>query len=439
VDSLTKQIRMTGRAFPLFDIARLILQKPERYSVRFAIKKNAEGKATQPIFLCALDETVWLSDDEAVEHVLNRHFATFYQADRTATEPPKGVYTFVAQCGMSGVILGPPNYHDYQNQLRKLHAEKFGRMPFDMFKARVKIVRDEAVVKQWVEEQSWKTEYVCLNVPEPLKLPTRDEVEKHFRATHKDSIIKPIEAQTITGTAARGIRSQSLSRMVRIVTEDQRRFPLQIATALSQQFAQRGLQFFKKDKTVTHVSVARPNFLDLETTPVSTGVRGIVEFINATPKCTRRQLLNKLAPAPQIIAIAPTPAPAEIAAPDSAAAPATTPAAPAPTPEQTAVISDLHWLIHQGHVLEFANGILETAKKPAPRPPKLEPKTAAAPPQTAPAAAETAPVTAEAVPEVCACVAEPAEAVVAPAEACAVETEKPADACEIPTPPENPA
>src|ERR1051325_5469318 len=153
VESLARQIKITARAYPLFDIARLVLQKPERYSVAFSVKKNAEGKIVQPLFLCALDDTLWLSEDEAIAHVLNKHFATFYQAERTATEPPKGKYTFVAQCGMSGAILGPPNYHDYQNQLRKLHAERFSRMPFDAFKARVKIVKDEAVVKKWVEDQ----------------------------------------------------------------------------------------------------------------------------------------------------------------------------------------------------------------------------------------------------------------------------------------------
>ena len=138
VNSLARQIKITGRAFPLFDIARLIVQKPERYSVRFTVKKGDAGRVLQPIFLCALDDTLWLSEDEAVAHVMSRHFGTFYQAERTATEPPKGVYTFVAQCGVSGVILGPPNHHDYQNQLRKLHAERFGRMPFDVFKSRIK-------------------------------------------------------------------------------------------------------------------------------------------------------------------------------------------------------------------------------------------------------------------------------------------------------------
>ena len=67
----------------------------------------------------------------------------------------------------------------------------------------MKIVKDEAVVKKWVEEQSFKTEYVCLNVPEPLKLATLEEVEKHFRATHKDAIIKPVETLTVAGLPSR--------------------------------------------------------------------------------------------------------------------------------------------------------------------------------------------------------------------------------------------
>ena len=229
---------------------------------------------------------------------LRKHFTTFYQAERTATEPPKGKYTFVAQCGMSGVILGPPNHHDYQTQLHKLHTERFSRMPFEEYKSRVRIVRDEEVVKKWVDDQSWKTEYVCLNLPEPLRLDTMEAVEKHFRETHKENIIKPVDSHSLTGAAARALRSPDLVRLVRSVWEDQRRFPLQIATVLSQQFAGHGLQFFKVNKTVTHVCVARPHFLDMAATPVSEGVKRIVDYINANPKCTRRQLVEALAPSP---------------------------------------------------------------------------------------------------------------------------------------------
>jgi len=388
VDSLARQIRMTGRAYPLFQIAQIVLVKPERYTVQLAVNKNADGTVKQPLFVCALDDTPWLSEDEAVAHVLRVHFATFYQAERSATEPPKGTYTFVAQCGMSGVILGPPNYHDYQNQLRKLHTERFSRMPFEVFKARVKIVRDEEVVKKWVEEQSFKTEYICLNVPEPLKLPNMEEVEKHFRAVHKDTIIKPVEKHTVNGVLSRNLRSRELQRLVRNDWERQKYFPLQLATGLSRQFASHGLHFFKVNKTYTHVSVARPLFLDLETTPVSEGVKRIIAFINAHPKCTRRQLVEALAPSPAVVEVRPeTPPPAPLAEGGTPTAAATVSEPPKggtsgaePTPEQTAVIADLHWLVHQGHVIEFADGRMDTAKKPLPKPPKPEKKPAEAKP-----------------------------------------------------------
>lgn len=425
VESMARQVKMTGRAFPLFDIAFLVIQKPERYAIRFATKKNAQGQVAQPMFHCALDETIWLSEDEAVAHVLQKHFATFYQADKIQTEAPKGVYTFVGQCGFSGEILGPPNYHDYQAKLRKLHAERFARMPFEAFKSRIKIVRDEAVVKQWVEEQSWKTEFTCLNVPEPLKLANREDVEKHFRATHKETIIKPVESHVLSGMAARSLRG-GLGRVVQQLLADQRRFPMQIATALSQAFAHQGLQFFKVNKAVTHVAVARPRYLDLETTPVSDGVRRIVDFINAKTKCTRRNLMEALAPSPAVPPAAPAPVPANEGEATAPAAPAA-PTAPEPSPEQTALISDLHWLIHQGHVIEFANGQLETAKKPAPRPPKPEPKAVTEKPADgAPEAAGEKAVEAEKVQPVAATEAAPGEAVATEeAEVSAPETPNP--------------
>ncbi len=388
VESLARQIKLSGRAYPLFEIAYLVLKKPERYHVQLASKKKEDGQPAQLLYICGLDDTLWLDENEALRHVLDKHFGTFYASEKIPTEAPKGVYTFVAQCGMSGTILGPPNYHDYQNKLRKLHQERFSRMPFDMFKSRIRIVKDEAVVKKWLEEQSFRTEYTCLNIPETIKLNTREDVEKHFRETHLGNVIKPVENHTIPGNAVADIENRGLHSLIRRAYDEQMRFPLKVVNILSGQFARQGLQFFKVNKSVTHVAVARPHYLDLEVVSVSDGVKRIVEFINANPRTTRKKLLEALAPggsqpAPVTPAVQPAAAPAEAAQPGAetaqgAASPAaSTPppaAASAASPEASAVISDLHWLVHQGHVIEFANGILETAKKPLPRPPKPEKK-----------------------------------------------------------------
>jgi hypothetical protein len=202
-------------------------------------------------------------------------------------------------------------------------------------------------------------------VLEPLKLPNREEVEKHFRAIHKETIVKPVESHTVAGVPSRNLRNRELQQLIRNEWEEQKYFPLRLATGLSRQFTTHGLHFFKVNKTFTHVSVARPQFLDLETTPVSENIKRIIGHINAHPKCTRRQLIETLAPPP------PQPAVIEVKPGEPQAA-----ASAEPTPEQTTIISDLHWLVHQGHVIEFADGRMDTAKKPLPRPLKPEKKSA---------------------------------------------------------------
>lgn len=355
---------MSGRAYPLFEIAYLVLKKPERYHIHLTTRKKEDGTPAQLIYICGLDDTMWLDENEAMQHVLDKHFGTFYASEKIPTDPPKGTYTFVAQCGISGTILGPPNYHDYQNKLRKLHQDRFERMPFDAFKARIRIVKDEAVVKKWLEEQSFRTEYTCLNIPETIKLNTREEVDRHFRETHLANVIKPVDSYTMPATAVAGIQNRGLSSLLRRHFDEQMRFPLKVVNILSGQFARQGLQFFKVNKSVTHVAVARPHFLDLAASPVSEGIRKIMEFIDSHPRTTRKKLLEALAPGGSVAPAEPPPA--------VEGQPAEAPAPAVASPEAATVISDLHWLLHQGHVIEFANGILETAKRPLPRPARPE-------------------------------------------------------------------
>ncbi len=390
--SLTEQIKLTARAYPLFSIAHMILEKPERYSVKLTtVKKKGSDEVEQKLYTCALDGTVWLSESDASDYLLKKHLGTFYETVKTEAEPPKGTYTFVGQCGISGVILGPPNYHDYQNQLRKLYNDRFSRkMSFDRFKSRVKIVRDEETVKKWLDEQSFVTTYKVLNSPESLELNSWSEVLEHFNENHKDNLIHETSSHLVKGKEAAECSCPSLRRLIRVRLQDQKRFPLKVVHLLSQQLSSKGLQFFKVNKSVTHVCVSRPHYLDLDKTSVKSGIRKIIQFINEHQGCNRKQLIDNLSESyavdaekgttSDIKAASDAVAPAE---PESASEPgedATNPDAETsndqdqlkaksePTPIQKTIIGDLHWLLYQGNVIEFASGILEVAKKPEVKP-----------------------------------------------------------------------
>lgn len=406
VETLAKQIRQSGRAYPLFEIAHIILKRPERLEVAYSVIKKG-NQVAQPLFFCSMDRTLWFSEEEAMEHVLKNHFANFYETQKVPIEGPKGTYTFVAQCGMSGEVLGPPNLHDYQNKICKIHSEKFSHLPFDVYKSRIKIVRDEAVIEKWREEMSFTLHYNCLQVPEPLELQDMSSLREHFRQTHLASVIQSVETVTLSLNDVRKQPNHLISVLYRRLLEEQKRFPLKLVMVLSQKFAAHTLQFFKVNKTVTHVCVSRPHYLDMDTTSVSENVKNIMGYVVAHPGCKRADIYKALVPgyteataaSPQSAEAAaavvtatppePVPAPAEtVEAPvegtvqSAEAAPAEEsvkqePAAPALPPEVLAGLAnlnaDLHWLIQCGHVIEYYKGNIEAAPKKI-MPPSAKPK-----------------------------------------------------------------
>ena len=106
------------------------------------------------------DGSLWQTRKDAISHLLSKHLGRFYQKSSITTEAPKGAFSVVAQCGMSGILLGPPNHHEYTSRLIALHSERFRNMPFEVYKSRIKMMRDEALIEQWKTEQSTKTVYI---------------------------------------------------------------------------------------------------------------------------------------------------------------------------------------------------------------------------------------------------------------------------------------
>lgn len=174
VEGIAKQIRSRAKAYPLFELARLIVRLSDRYSVALKSSGTAEGAATG-LFRVKADGSLWTSRKEAVSHLLAKHLAKFYRATSVTVEPPKGAFTVVAQCGMSGTVLGPPNHHEYTTRLIALHASRFKNLPFEVFKSRIRMVRDEAVIEQWKADQSTRTVYTPIEPDSEQEAATAEE------------------------------------------------------------------------------------------------------------------------------------------------------------------------------------------------------------------------------------------------------------------------
>lgn len=194
IEGIAKQIRSRAKAYPLFELARLIVGLSDRYNVVL----KADGEEAPPLFRARADGSLWTTRKEALSHLLTRHITKFYRRIDVSTEPPKGSYSVVAECGMSGTLLGPPNHHEYTSRLIALHSSRFKHLPFEVYKSRIRMVRDEALMERWKTEQSTKTLFI------PIE-PGSEEVSPDVaEGTLRENTPEQIEGTPVSEPAAEG-------------------------------------------------------------------------------------------------------------------------------------------------------------------------------------------------------------------------------------------
>ena len=463
--ALVKAMRTSCRTFELFEIARLILGKNDRFVVVVTRRApetapTAEAPAapppsrsTTPIYLAVADGLPFDSEEAAFAHAMGRHLDKYFEQAVVDVEPPKGNFPFVNRCTLSGELLGPPNYHRYQQIVQHHHATRFSRMPFEMFRERIETVRDPEVVNQWLEKMKKATRYTWKLGTEgepPVVFESPDEARAFLLSAARDRAVKPVESARFQAKLLESLPPGEIRRAIDGQLERQRRFPLDTANALRGRLRREGFTIFKKgSKGISYVCAVKRKFR-VPGQSFAESIGALIGFIEANPMITVRELPMKLlgftrpsAPsAPKI----PEASGLVAAAPDAGSAPADAPKTALTAEQQETlkrVTMDLHWLVQEGYVTEFADGRLFTP------PPMAEARAKSAesgegeehdpenfPETPAPPPAEPAvepPAAAESIPPAAGTLEAPAEPEPPPAEA---SVQPPAPAESAPPPPE---
>ena len=353
-ENVAAQIKTGTAAYSVYALARLFLQKPERYHVR------VKTKNASPLFRLGESNAIATNRDVLENSAFRLLREKFYTADVTLSDPIKGDFSSVARERTTGTLLGPTNHHGYQPQLRRLYEQRFSRrMSFTDFQRQIEIVSDSALVEQWKEEARKVTTFTTQQEEPPQTFNAETEAERHFREKYLTALILETAEAEIDGVTSRRLSDRGIARLIENAWSAEVRSPSNMMQELAGRFRGAGLQIFRHRKGMLFVSPIRLKAID--ETAVSNSVRQILEALKASPRINRKELAEKLI------------------GPDNEAAEA----------ERTklALASDLHWMIREGHIIEFNDGSLDL---PRARPPKKEAGEVATdlPPVTAAATAE---------------------------------------------------
>jgi hypothetical protein len=326
---LAHRLARSWRAYSLFEVASLFLSKPEYYAVKLDVR--ADAGATLELFQCSECKAVFLDKDAVAGHAFAKHFDRFCSKVETEGEAPKGSFVCVSRCGLSGVLLGPPNYHSYNDRVLEIHRTRYPGMPIDAYRKRIETVHDAALIEKWKEEMRRQVVYRFGEGEGAVVFTRFGDAEAWFRDHCMETILKPGKHFVIPGTVVQGLEDAGLRRLLQEAWQQESRFPLKLSIALRLAFRHLGMHTFKTAGGHTFLTAVVPNAIDPEHTVAV--VKEILAFIAAKPGCLRQEMADRLC-AP----------PAE--------------GVETPPPTEADVNAQLRWLVEKGHVIEFSDGRL---------------------------------------------------------------------------------
>ena len=352
LDNVLTQIKGSHVAYSVFFLARMFLEKPERYNVRL--------RAEAAVLFQIGENGPVASDKKFLENAaFPDEKENFYRIEMIQAEPVKGNFTSVARDRVSGTLLGPTNHHAYQPKLRALYEQRFSRrMSFPEYQRQIDIVSDPEVVERWKEEARSLTTYTTLKEEPPVTFNSTAEAERHFRQNYMAGLLRENAELTLDGVVSRRLADRALGRLIEDAWAQEVRSPSKMMQELIGAFPASGLHLFRHHKAMLFVASVRPRPMRIDSATISPAIGAILRAVAEAPGVSRKQLSEKMLP----------PDGSEGAEEDH-------------EKKKLALASDLRWLISEGHIIEFNDGTLDLARvKPAA--PSLA-KTAAPAPKAA--------------------------------------------------------
>ncbi|MEM7673217.1 MAG: hypothetical protein AAF212_07745 [Verrucomicrobiota bacterium] len=368
---LVKAIRSSYRTYELFDIARLIIEKPERF---VAVVRPLSGKeAETQLYLSTKDNAVFEGEDAAISHAMQNAIETDFEVEQVEIDPPSGNFQMVNRCGLTGELLGPPNYHKYQEYLNEHYSTRIHNMSMERFLSKIEAVRDPEVVQEWIAKVSKASRYTLKadNLPdgeEALKFYGTEEVRRYIASNKKDELIKKVSTARVPGAVIEKLPEGNILKSIRSALDHQRKFPLDTANHLRARLRRLNFNIYKKgSKGISFVCVVKRKFRD-ENTKLAEAADTLINFIERNPNIAASELPKEylgfeLPKAPEPPAEGETPAEAS---------------GTEYTSEQHTDIrslkQNLRWLISEGYVTEYSDGKLFAPQPMVAPKPKAKPE-----------------------------------------------------------------
>ena len=327
--TIIRKIQGDTHAYKLKDLAYFFLDNPESILLKIS-PKAPQGSQPQPststsFYQCKVCGFASTKEEDVLEHVLSAHLGEYYDAKEIDCEPPKGNFTCVAKCGLSGVLLGPPNIHEFNAVVKEMIRTKYPNMSEADYRSRIEMVRDTESIEAWRASAVKKTVFFHKGEAETEGAAqlTREQAEGEFKRVVLPSLVDKPKHLMIKASVAATSPVKPLVWAVNDAIAAERRAPYAMIYALRGAFHHRKLNFFRANEARGPEFVIAAELKPFDAEHAIPELAAVSKYLDAHPCLDKSEF------------------PAEIADFEK----------------------HLQWLVSTGHAVSFTNGVYSAVEK----------------------------------------------------------------------------
>ncbi|MFP4352109.1 MAG: hypothetical protein ACLFRP_04930 [Puniceicoccaceae bacterium] len=339
-DLLVQSMRSTLKVYELFEVTRLILDKPDR----MVVVVSPLSEEDPPLYESLPDRQIFRGEAAALRHAAAILLPVMFDEKEEEVEPPTGKFPAVMRCGETGRLLPPKSYHRFQALLQEHHRTNCPEVPLSRVEKNLVSVSEAEAVEEWLASMSKRR--VFRRRPEEgagegaaagPAFDSREEAINHLIVREREKLVRETRQARVPARALAEAADDEIRRSFEAYLEQQRRFPLDAANNVRMKLRKANLFLFKKGKKgISFVSAVRRNHFP-EDAVFSDSVARIIAALRGKSGVRLKDLPGLLYP-------------------DRSPVEGKVPMQPEETRQ---LLNDLKWLKTEGYLFEYGDGALE--------------------------------------------------------------------------------
>lgn len=296
MDLFVQTMKKTCITYRFFPIVTFFLHKKEFKIVLTAIKNN--------VIFCTLVESLpFLTKEKAENYLVEKYWDDFFFAEAISVGRPKGNFTSVNRCGITGILLGPPNYHLYTDLLREHYDQHLKEQcSWEVFLDNIKNESEPEIIQQWIESMSRAYRYHLKQNPDVVF--ENYALAKQYLIQHIDLLndgVREIKHIVFPREKIERIVDIELKQAISDEIGNEFRVPIKIGYLCSARFRHEGFHVYRKgrdEEKITYVCAIKRRVRD-EFTSFSPHLESIIECIERHPRSSLESITKYYLNIPQ--------------------------------------------------------------------------------------------------------------------------------------------